>query len=175
MKWIAVTIFGAICYNATILFFGRGSLLMAYNIIWSYLFVGLPMLAVAGVLIICSRDPSRRGVRVAGLSLFCSSLIVFSSIVYDWLGSYIAHRDMIKAQSFCESLVPIIEANKLETGNYPTNISALFHYQKVPLLIDTKNFYHSLGPNFTFSIMDQTSMFGAYYFHSDNREWRYVD
>jgi hypothetical protein len=110
--------------------------------------------------------PSRNQTFAWGL---CCPLVlgVLIAVWQSWVG----HQTTL-AKTFCESLLPVLERTKEQTGHYPLNADvAWWSGKNVPTLIDTNHFFVSDGTNFFFAINVPLAMENLWTYSSRNKRW----
>jgi hypothetical protein len=93
-------------------------------------------------------------VGTVGGALLVLSIVQFASIP---AGCFLLERDVAEARSYCESLVPLLEAYEQQHGSYPQQLGEVLPPgRRVPRLLKDQDFYEGHGSYFQleFSVHD---------------------
>lgn len=157
-------------------FWGRGDFLQSL-ISFAIALYGIPI--CLGIILIAGLWWRWRGSRVASQLTRWTGAIALAAALQALislpLGHYLASADLAQAQSYCETLVPLLEFYKTERGTYPQAIEQLPDLPPLPRSLADETFYNAIDNSYSFYINDRTALLGEWYFEGKEQQWRYRD
>jgi hypothetical protein len=80
-------------------------------------------------------------------------------------------QDVNSAQSYCETLMPRLEAHRVQHGTYPATVDSLLPADRpLPRLLRQQEFYRPIGAGYEFAFLDPSPLMGGHtYFSFDHR------
>lgn len=162
----------AFVLNLVLILVGSGTQAFLVNIliVAGCLYVGLPLSILSAVLFSVSIRKPEGIIRRVSIWGFILVLLVFSSLTSLPVRNYILNCRISQAKSYCEALIPKLEAWKKEHGSYPKSISKVGAPDKLPMLLDS-GFYNSDGQNFYFDFVHPAGMMNGFEYSSHNHKW----
>jgi len=108
---------------------------------------------------------SRICIALAIVLAFCFLSIFTGNIVLDF--------DIQQTKSFCEHLVPLLNAYQKENGEYPASLNKILPKdKKLPMIVRSDNFYYNReGDSFSFSFSDPGGMMNGWAYSAKRKEW----
>jgi len=173
MKWI-IALVTSLALNVLLLLWGRGSFLAVVLLLSTSLWIGLPLLILAGVsFFISSRKQTPRLKTLSGYGI-TAALIIFSTMLTIPVSSKLVDYDVRRAKDFCEALGPKMERIKAKTGCYPRDLSEVIAGEHPPHLFEPK-WFHSDGTNYSYTIADPGTIMGGWSYDNQRKHWEYWD
>ncbi len=170
----------AVCLAAGLLvalvltFAGRGSFLHLMGVIVLCVWVGLPLAVVAGILYITARVKQSARLKSIATKVLAAALLVLLQLLSLPTGSWLNRRDVDRAKSFAEAIVPSLNQFKDANGNFPPTLSPLLRQEtSVPRLL-----YYQADPDgqhYFFTVTEPADMMAWYEFSSMEPQWRRAD
>lgn len=156
---------------ACLAFFGRGHVFHLVGVALLCSWVGGPLALLGLALFAGGRLGNADRVAETGVVALGAAAIFAVQLLSLPVGSALADRDIREAQTFCEGLVPRLDALKMATGTYPLDVRPVLPAdEELPRLLARKSFYSSDGKAFFFEFRDPGS-FGLYEYSSSGKAW----
>lgn len=174
MKWI-IALITAMALNTALILWGRGNFLAIVLPLIASFWVGLPLFLLSAICLWIALQKKKKKLKAIAAWGIALSLTIFSTVGSMPVGCLVHKRDVRRTQKYCESLIPILEENKKETGAYPTTIDKVMAGREIPgVLLEWR--YFSKGTDFRFDIHDNASIgFDTWTYESKKGHWHYWD
>jgi hypothetical protein len=178
MRRVLLLIFVSLGINLGLAYTLRGGIDQLICVAFAIGFVAAPAFLLAVIGFVVSKThlwPDAR--RFAGQS-FVVSLVAGSTFGSLILAEPLLREDISTAKSYCENLVPLLDAYQQQHGRYPENLEAIAPLPPLPNRLEMKKMYLLVndGAAFEFNFRDPAAFaFGGYRFSSHSRTWIYWD
>jgi hypothetical protein len=111
---------------------------------------------------------------IVSIGVLASALVAVisaSTLISLLPGNALAKRDIAAAKTYCESLIPEIDAYQRAHGAYPLDISLITRSSDVPRLLRGFRYYLSDGSEFSMSFVDPRGIMNFIGYNSHVRTW----
>ena len=137
-------------------------------------YVGLPLLVLACLAAILAHFSAEPKLLkwAATIALACVLFIGTQAALLP-AGAMLLEQDIDQAKTYCENLVPLLEAHRAKHGTYPEELGDLVGVgdRYLPRLLRSRDFYSAEAERLAFGFCVRGFFLDLHFYSSEDRQW----